>query len=118
MTRVIYSGPRSTQAVVTNRIVRYLVRPTLRRVPITPAALAAGQMVDLSARILRPRKSIRSTPVRIGHLRGLETPAPDAQAAGRGLVLYFHGGGFVAGGLHTHRRIAATLSTTTNLPVV
>ncbi|MGV9408385.1 alpha/beta hydrolase fold domain-containing protein [Nocardia sp. NPDC003693] len=41
--------------------------------------------------------------------------APDFQ---RGAVLYFHGGGFVAGGFRTHRRLAALLSQHTGLPVV
>lgn len=99
--------------------VRELVRPVLRRVPISPLALRAGSLVDLGARLLPVRTSVRVEPIRHGAVRGAVVRADDvANGLGAGALLYFHGGGFVAGGLHTHRRFAAELSAAARLPVV
>lgn len=59
---------------------------------------------------------VRSTwnglPVETVSLRALRAPIEN------GVILYFHGGGFVLGDLNTHIRAVATLARTTGLPVV
>ncbi|MFC8526002.1 alpha/beta hydrolase fold domain-containing protein [Nocardia sp. NPDC057227] len=99
--------------------VRELVRPVLRLVPISPLALRAGSLVDVGARLLPVRTAVRVEPVRGEGVRGAVVRAAGvAEGFGAGALLYFHGGGFVAGGLHTHRRFAAELALATGLPVV
>ncbi|MTE11424.1 alpha/beta hydrolase [Nocardia aurantiaca] len=115
------SGSRrpSLRSRVATAAVRELVRPALRHVPISPLAIRVGGLVDLGARMLPVR-----TPVRVEAVTRESVRCEIVRAAGvpdgfgAGAVLYFHGGGFVAGGLHTHRRFVAELSRATGLPVV
>ena len=51
-------------------------------------------------------------PMETVSLRGLPTSTAD------GVILYFHGGGFVLGDLNTHIRAVTTLARTTGVPVV
>nr|WP_238815354.1 alpha/beta hydrolase [Nocardia brasiliensis] len=45
-----------------------------------------------------------------------DIPGPDD--AGRGAILYLHGGGFITGGLHSHRRLAARIARAAGLPAL
>lgn len=109
----------SLQSRVTTTAVRALVRPVLRRLPIVPPVLTVAGLVDPVARVLPVRTAVRIEPVRAEGVRcEVVRAAGVADGVARGAVLYLHGGGFVAGGLHTHRRLAAELSRATGLPVV
>ncbi|WP_067864477.1 alpha/beta hydrolase [Nocardia shimofusensis] len=112
-------GRPSRRSVVATRLVRGLVRPALRHVPITPPVLRVAPLIDLAARLLPVQTGIDVETVRDGQVH-CEIVRADGVGEGyaRGSVLYFHGGGFVAGGFHTHRRLAAALSERTGLPVV
>ncbi|MBF6357970.1 alpha/beta hydrolase [Nocardia higoensis] len=112
-------GRPSLQSAVATNLVRGLVRPVLRHVPITPPMLRAAALIDHAARLLPVQTAIDVETVRDGQVH-CEIVRADGVAKGyeRGSVLYFHGGGFVAGGFHTHRRLAAVLSERIGLPVV
>lgn len=114
-----HSRHPSVRSQLATAAVRELVRPALRRVPISPLAIRVGGLVDLGSRALCVRTPVRveavtTRTVRCEIVRAAEAP----DGFGAGAVLYFHGGGFVAGGLHTHRRLVAELSRATGLPVV
>ncbi|MFD4353624.1 alpha/beta hydrolase [Nocardia sp. NPDC058518] len=109
-------SPRSRLAT---HLVREVVRPVLRRIPLSSAVFRAAGLVDLGARLLPVRDAVRVETASAGNVR-CEIVRATGVAPGyqRGAMLYFHGGGFVAGGFHTHRRLAAMLSQQTGLPVV
>src|SRR5690606_425880 len=113
-------GRPSLQSAIATRLVRELVRPVLRYAPVTPPVLrSAAPLIDLAARLLPVRTAFAVEVVREQRVH-CEIVRAEGVAHGfaRGAVLYFHGGGFVAGGFHTHRRLAAALSDRTGLPVV
>jgi acetyl esterase/lipase len=84
-----------------------------------------GRRVNTVARPqrLRPFPGIRfarddaaGVPVEIVYRA--DCSVPPVFAFGEGAMLYFHGGGFITGGLDTHRHVVATLARRTRLPVV
>lgn len=70
-------------------------------------------------RLLRPPRGTRRTAVQIGDVRAewvVSQGVPDPHEADR-VVLYFHGGAFLIGGLNSHRRAAARISAAAAAPV-
>nr|WP_246023497.1 alpha/beta hydrolase [Nocardia yunnanensis] len=66
----------------------------------------------LAVPLIPPRGTLRRS-VSFGRFRAewlwhRDDPGPDA--TGRGAILYLHGGAFTAGGLHSHRRLAARIA--------
>ncbi|MGW4366475.1 alpha/beta hydrolase [Nocardia takedensis] len=109
----------SLRSRVATAAVRELVRPVLRRIPLSPPVLRATALIDLGARLLPVRTAVTVEAVAAGTVRcEIVRAAGVGDGFGAGAVLYLHGGGFVAGGTHTHRRFAAELSASTGLPVV
>ncbi|TDC91090.1 alpha/beta hydrolase [Actinomadura sp. 7K507] len=100
------------------RVARRFVRPVVERLPWTPFTLRFAPLLDLGAALLPPPRGTRVTKVRgLGcgaeWVRGRGVPADS-----RKVVLYFHGGGFVACGLRTHRRMIARISQAAGMPVL
>jgi acetyl esterase/lipase len=83
---------------------------------------AATSCTDVYAAPLRPERRTRRESVAFeGPFRGewLWRDSSDAVKDRRvGAVLYLHGGGFVACGLNTHRRLAARVGRAAGLPVL
>ncbi|XRQ13497.1 alpha/beta hydrolase [Actinomadura welshii] len=97
---------------------RRLVRPLVARLPWTPFTLRFAPLLDLGAALLVPPRGTKVTRVRrLGcgaeWVRGRGVPADSRKA-----ILYFHGGGFVACGLRTHRRMLARISQAAGMPVL
>ncbi|MER7544890.1 alpha/beta hydrolase [Actinomadura sp.] len=108
-------GPAARAAA---RIARRLVRPLVARLPWTPVTLRLAPLIDLGAALLLPPRGTKVTKVRnLGcgaeWVRGRGVPADSRRA-----ILYFHGGGFVACGLRTHRRMIARISQAAGMPVL
>ncbi|NEW51837.1 alpha/beta hydrolase [Nocardia cyriacigeorgica] len=109
----------SPQSRLATHLVRELVRPALRQLPIGPPVFRAAHLIELGARLLPVRHPVRVEAISAGHVRCEIVRGADVSPGfERGAILYFHGGGFVAGGFHTHRRLAALLSAQSGLPVV
>lgn len=104
------------------RTVRQLSALTARRLaaltPVNPYTLpAARALIDGALRAAAP--PLRGTavePVRRGPVAGEWVRGPRA-TRDDAVVLYVHGGGFVAGSAYAYRGVAARLSTATRLPV-
>ncbi|HET9877199.1 MAG TPA: alpha/beta hydrolase fold domain-containing protein [Mycobacterium sp.] len=113
--RIIYA---ITHAVLP-RLVRYLVRSGRGAKPARLVRLGGG--VNVVARLQRWRPFFG---VRFTREEGTEVPVEVVRTAdcttpfGDGVILYFHGGGFVACGLDTHLHVVVTLARRTRLPVV
>lgn len=101
----------SLQAALLDQALRRLVRPRLARLT-DPAA--ARRDFDIMARLfLWPPRGARLDPSPVtGGLRA-DPPGP----GGPGAILYFHGGGYVAGSPATHRGLIARLAAAAGLPV-
>ncbi|GFG69047.1 alpha/beta hydrolase [Mycolicibacter senuensis] len=109
---------------VTPRLVRRLV---LRAGSGTVAGRMTkmGRRTNAIARLQRVRPFFgvgftrgAGTDVPVEVVRRVERSRPLDQAFGDGAILYFHGGGFITGGLDTHLHVVAKLARRTRLPVV
>lgn len=97
---------------------RRLVRPVVARLPWTPLTLRLAPLIDLGAALLVAPRGTRTTPVRGLGCAAEWVRGPGVPAGSRTAVLYFHGGGFVACGLRTHRRMIARISQAAGMPVL
>ncbi|WP_139361383.1 MULTISPECIES: alpha/beta hydrolase fold domain-containing protein [unclassified Mycobacterium] len=80
----------------------------------TPGFRAAN-FVEVAAYPLRPSRGTRRRIVTFPHFRAewlWHRDLPDPENAEEGAILYFHGGAFILGGLHSHRRMTARLART------
>ncbi|MEO8815360.1 MAG: alpha/beta hydrolase fold domain-containing protein [Mycobacterium sp.] len=114
--KIIYAIARA----VTPRLVPYLV---LRSGSGTLAdrMTRVGRRVNKFGRLqrLRPFPGIRFTRAHTGEIPVEVVRRADCvQPLGAGAILYFHGGGFITGGLDTHLQVVAALARRTLLPVV
>lgn len=124
-----FSSRASVRLRVANAVLRRILRPGLHLVcvagesPLLRGARAfrIANRVDVLAAPLRPARGTRREMVRFAEFRAewlwhRDDPGPGESE--RGAILYFHGGGFVAGGLHSHRRHAARIGRAAGLPVL
>ncbi|RAY16038.1 alpha/beta hydrolase [Actinomadura craniellae] len=100
------------------RLARLLLLPAFSRLSWRPWALRWAWTVDaLAFPMIAPRGTRRTRVTGLGcaaeWVRGPRV-APDS----RRVILYFHGGGFVACGLRTHRRMIARISTAAGMPAL
>ncbi len=80
------------------------------------ANLAELVTVPLRAPRGTRRRALRFTGFRAEWLWHKTIAGPDDVTGGA--ILYFHGGGFVAGGLHSHRRIAGRVTRAAGIPLL
>ncbi|TDK93694.1 alpha/beta hydrolase [Mycolicibacterium mucogenicum] len=80
------------------------------------ANLAELVAVPLRAPRGTRRRALRFTGFRAEWLWHKTIAGPDDVTGGA--ILYFHGGGFVAGGLHSHRRIAGRVTRAAGIPLL
>ncbi|MEV0247433.1 alpha/beta hydrolase [Nocardia sp. NPDC050712] len=126
---------RSTVELASRASLRLRLAHGLLRVTLRPAidglcvlgewapqrAFALANRAELLAVPLRPARGTRRRPVRFPGFRAewlwhRDDPGPDDIE--RGAILYFHGGAFIAGGLHSHRRLAARIGRSARLPLL
>jgi acetyl esterase/lipase len=118
--KIIYAAARA----VLPRLVRRIVLGSDTKSP--PDGLTqVGRRVNTVARPQRwrPFPGIRfacdhAAEVPVEMVWRADCAAPPGAAFGEGAMLYFHGGGFITGGLDSHRHVVATLARRTRLPVV
>ncbi|WP_331532009.1 alpha/beta hydrolase [Pseudonocardia sp.] len=83
------------------------------------AVLRAAFLFDYLGGLLRAPRGTRVRRVRFPRFRAEFVSGPGVPRSGeaRGVILYFHGGGFMACGLRTHRRLVARISRAAGVPV-
>ncbi|OLT25938.1 alpha/beta hydrolase [Actinomadura sp. CNU-125] len=99
-------------------LMRRFVRPFVARLPWTPLTLRFAGLIELAGALLLAPRGTRTAAV-----NGLGCAAEWVVGRGvaadpRRVILYFHGGGFVACGLRTHRRLIARISRAAGMPVL
>lgn len=93
------------------------VGPALRHAPLTQQTLRLLFLGDYAAAPIRPLRSTTLRRVRLDGFQAELVTAPGARERS-GLILHFHGGAFVAGGLRSHRRLVSRISQTSRTPVL
>lgn len=113
---VHYPGGRRAKAV--SLALRCLLRPLMTTWPLTPRAIAPLVLIDrLGTALLRPPRGTAVARLDVAGRPAERIAAPGVPDQGQ-VILYFHGGAFVACGLGTHRRMAAQVSESAGMPVL
>lgn len=115
--RVADALGRRTIRPALDGIARLAWRGPLRGTP----AFRIANRAELITVPLRPPRGTRRRALRFATCRAEwlwhKTIAGPDDVTG-GAILYFHGGGFVAGGLHSHRRIAGRIARAAGIPLL
>lgn len=115
--RVLYALSRATLRPTLDGLASFAERGPLRG----KLAFRIANAAEIAAIPLRPPRGTHMRRVSfpdfraewVGH-RGHSSPEDPAAGA----ILYFHGGAFVAGGLHSHRRLVARIARDSGVPVL
>lgn len=106
----------SVRARVVHGAARLMLRPLLTYWPLTSWGMWPLPIIEQAAGLLPPPRGVAFEPVDFGGFRG-EWVRPEGPASD-GVVLYFHGGAFVTGGVATHRYEVAMIAAECGLPVL
>ncbi|MBJ8343813.1 alpha/beta hydrolase fold domain-containing protein [Antrihabitans sp. YC2-6] len=124
---LVHAGPPSRQAGVLHRTSRILIKPTLNGlislygmlVAIGPAGTAKSRFIQwpvaVADYIARPLVPVRGSVVEMMYappsgLRIEKVTGPGVDPEAEAAIVWFHGGGLVAGGFNSHRRLLSRLS--------
>lgn len=105
----------SLRARVTFTAARLMLRPLLTYWPLNSLGLLPLPLVEVAAGLLPTPRKVRYEKVEFAGFTG-EWVRPEH--ARDGVLLYFHGGAFVACGLATHRPAVARIAQAAGLPVL
>ncbi|WP_234880971.1 alpha/beta hydrolase [Mycobacteroides salmoniphilum] len=122
------TGRPSVWALIFYLMSYRLARPVIRRLvlgcgkrPVSAQLAFLGSRINKIARLQR-LLPLRGVHVERGAVDGLSMeivrPVGGQAALHSGVVLYFHGGGFMMGSLDTHRHVVAAIARLTGLPVM
>lgn len=124
-----FASRASRRLRLANALLRKVLRPALdglcvlgESAPLRgDRAFRIANRADVLAAPLRPARGTRRKMVRFRDFRAewlwhRDDPGPDETE--HGAIVYFHGGGFLAGGLNSHRRHAARLGRSAGVPVL
>ncbi|MDQ8037763.1 MAG: alpha/beta hydrolase [Pedobacter sp.] len=99
----------SWQGNVLNRVLRRTMKPMMFSSRPTRARMGISAWALEASATLMPVPAIKITPSR-GLLRGEWLEALDTEQESRRVVLYLHGGAYIAGSARTHRPLTAELA--------
>ena len=112
---------RSVRSRVITAVLQRAVSPYLRKLTssaLTPDVLTRlGKFDELAARGPVP-KGTRTEPVRVGELADEWVHGARIGATRYGVILYLHGGGWLFGGLNSHRALSSRISSASRAPVL
>ena len=106
----------SIQSRLLTHALRVTVKPALGVWAHIPSTSWAARVVDQAARVLPPLDGVGHRRVRLTNCDADWIQARNADL--HSVVLYLHGGGFLAGGLNTHRRLASRISRSADASVL
>lgn len=92
-----------------------------RRLVPPSVLLAVCRLADPALYLLRPRRGTRLRLIQFGNFRAEWTwdrTSPDPFVTQDAAILYLHGGGLLACGLNTHRRLVARLAREAGVPLL
>ncbi|MUM18038.1 alpha/beta hydrolase [Mycobacterium sp. CBMA271] len=103
----------STARLMLRRPLEGLARIAARHPSLRTRGFRAANFLELAAFPLRPSFGTRRRAVTFPSFRAewlWHKNLPDPENPGQGAILYFHGGAFILGGLHSHRRMTARVA--------
>ncbi|AEF39626.1 alpha/beta hydrolase [Hoyosella subflava] len=116
--RTVHDSP-SRHARVLRSLLRSAVRPTLRHVPVNRWSVFVAGTLDGAARLQRrPQGVVSEIVVLPGFDAELVQLPNENRRLSDGVILYFHGGAFLMGGLNTHRPVVAALARRAGVPIL
>lgn len=107
----------SRQAQVGARLLYRRLRPLISKGELDPAGYRRLARLEKLAALAPVPRGVRLRRVLFDGFTGEWVTAPGVRDEGRA-VLYFHGGGFIACGVATHRRMVAQISAAAGMPVL
>jgi acetyl esterase/lipase len=96
---------------------KVFVRPWLRHGPFHPALLRFNVVLEWLGRLQPSPRGTRIEPVAFDGFKAEWVRGRGSDGSDRA-ILYFHGGGFMACGLRTHRRMIARISAAAGVPAL
>ncbi|AEF39183.1 alpha/beta hydrolase [Hoyosella subflava] len=99
-------------------LARTLIRPLLGVLPLNATVMRCASLLDRGAALMPLSKESSFERVTLAYCEAEIVRADDEATIADGALLYLHGGGFIAGGLNTHRRMITVLAQLTGLPVM
>lgn len=108
---------RSLRSVAVRGAAVSVARPFLRYYPVRGPIAPLRHALDLGARSVPRHRGTQVAKV-AGEGWTAELVSPRGVRAGKGAMLYFHGGAFVFCGVATHRRVVERLALRTGRPVL
>ncbi|MGW4846826.1 alpha/beta hydrolase fold domain-containing protein [Nocardia brasiliensis] len=125
----IFIGPARLGTRLAHRVLRWTVRPLLGLGAFfihlgdrpARAMFRLANCLDPVVGLLPSPRHIRRKPVDFSRFRAewlWQDDISDPVRQPNGAILYFHGGGFIACGLNTHRRFVAEIGRRTGVPVL
>jgi epsilon-lactone hydrolase len=112
---------RSLRSRIVTAAVNRLSAPYLRKLvdaELTPELRSSlARFDELSVRV-PPLRGTTVSPLRVAGMDAEWVRGPRVAAAGRGAILYLHGGGWLFGGLNSHRRMTSRISAASGLPAL
>ncbi|MGH3657484.1 MAG: alpha/beta hydrolase [Micromonosporaceae bacterium] len=110
----------SYTAKTLHTLARLFVWPVLATLPITPLSTPLFGLVETAAARRRPPRWADVETIGFDGFTAEWVRADNVtdNAPGSGVVLYFHGGAFLFGGLATHRPVVASISRASGMPVL
>jgi acetyl esterase/lipase len=97
---------------------RVLMRPLLEYAPLTRSVLGRAYLSDLLGVALPLPEGATAHYRGFGDVDAELVTGTDVPEWGSQIVLYFHGGAFIGGGLRTHRRLVSRISSAAGAPVL
>ncbi|MFH5229318.1 alpha/beta hydrolase [Antrihabitans spumae] len=118
MAAISHHPVTSWQARLVGRGMRIAVRPLLEHAPLTDGVLARLHWVDLVGSMLPLPEGAAAVRRSFGDFDAEFVTGAGVSSSTPSIVLYFHGGAFVAGGLRSHRRLVSRISSAAGSPVL
>lgn len=115
-TRSSFFPGNSIQSKLLTHALRVTVKPALGVWAHIPSARWTARVVDQAARVLPALDGVGHRRVRLTDCDADWIQAHNADL--HSVVLYLHGGGFLTGGLNTHRRLASRISQSADASVL
>lgn len=108
----------STGSAVLGAATSRLIRPLLGAIPVTPRTTRPVRLIEPVLGRWPVRADVRVSRTRVGDIPCEEVVPTAGVDPAAGVLLYLPGGGFLAGGPGTHRRLIADLAVRLRAPIL
>ena len=115
--QAILHDTHSVRARIVQRAARLLIQPVLRFAPLNATTIKAARAIDRASAKAPRSRYVEPIGYELGGVR-VESMTHRFGPTSDMTILYFHGGGFMSGGIDTHRRLCESLARFTGANVI